>query len=323
MDRFDVFDLFLRQHGVARISQLRELGIAKSTISRARDRGFVADILPGVLRLTSMTDSFEMMAMAVQLQTMPDGFLSAFTALRIQGIWWLRDLPIWATVPVLAGPSISSSHVRTVLPEWVHRLESSWHHGHEHVDVVDGFRLQPSDSALFTIAGYTNDDGFERIAEQAWNLKLIAPGSFGEYVDTYRRSGRSGVARSVRWLESVADRERAIGSNFETDVLQAIRAVGLPEPEKQYEVIRRSGRPAFIDLAWPPIKLAIEPGHSRYHHGERERQDRIRDEELSELGWRTVRFDEVAREDLDQIGRDIAKEYRERALEFGIPPTSG
>jgi very-short-patch-repair endonuclease len=103
-------------------------------------------------------------------------------------------------------------------------------------------------------------------------------------------------------------------SGFEVAMLQAIRAIGLPEPHKQFPLQLLSGETIHLDLAWPDRRLAVEPGHSLYHEGELlTARDQARDRACGELGWHVMRFDETARSDLARCAGEIARTYRQRA----------
>ncbi len=83
-------------------------------------------------------------------------------------------------------------------------------------------------------------------------------------------------------------------------MIAAVRAVGLPEPVRQYPLVLRSGETIHIDIAWPGKCLGLEPGHSWHHGGDlRMRKDHARDSACAELGWQIVRLDEDLRDDLD------------------------
>jgi very-short-patch-repair endonuclease len=309
-----LLELFRCQHGVARRDQLVALGVHRATIWRSLRDGELVEILPGVVRVHSSPDTFEMRAMAVQLQAAPDGYLSSFTSARLHGIWEMPAAPVFVTVPRRIPGQRSTSHQRTPLPRWVARSESNWHDEAD-VALVAGFRLERADSMLFTLAARCNEHRFERIAEKAWHLGLVTPESLRGYVDHSRRRGRSGVRRMLWWLDKVGTRSRAMQSNFEVDLLHAVRTVGLPEPRKQHPLTLRSGETIHLDLAWPDRRLAVEPGHARYHAGDlRTERDDARDRACNELGWLIVRYNERARRDLAAVANEIATIYHARPI---------
>jgi len=95
--------------------------------------------------------------------------------------------------------------------------------------------------------------------------------------------------------------------------LRTIRLVGLPEPECQYALALANGEVIHLDLAWPDIRLAVEPGHSYWHRGVlKTRADMARDRACSELGWQVLRYDEAAQQDLTAVGQELQRIHRAR-----------
>jgi hypothetical protein len=78
-------------------------------------------------------------------------------------------------------------------------------------------------------------------------------------------------------------------SALESRVIACLATAGLPEPERQHPVVRPDGRKAFIDLAYPGQRVAIE-ADGWATHGQRRAfdQDRVRSNELVLLGWRVL-----------------------------------
>jgi very-short-patch-repair endonuclease len=308
----EILDLFARQHGCAHVDQLRELGMSTSSTYRWRRRQVVIDIMAGVVRLAGSPMSFAAMAMAAQLQSRPEGYLSGFTAGALRGLSGMPRRRVYVTVPRRPTGHVPRCRQRQTLPSWIDRSESNWHDD-RNVVLQGVFRLEEPYSMLFTIASAVNDHRFERIAEEAWKLRLITPPGLQRYVDDHRRRGRSGVTRTLHWLGRAEGRTRPMQSGLEVEFLQALRRAGLPEPTKQHPLKLRSGEVIHLDLAWPKVKLAIEPGHSWYHDGELlADRDRQRDRGCNELGWLVMRYSESARENLAACAAEIRNTYRLR-----------
>ena len=84
-----------------------------------------------------------------------------------------------------------------------------------------------------------------------------------------------------------------------------IEQVGLPTPVRQLPLTLPSGELIRLDLAWPDIRLAVEPGHSWWHGGDlRQRADQARDRACAVLGWHVHRYDETATTDRAAAARD-------------------
>jgi very-short-patch-repair endonuclease len=313
IDPPEVLALFRSQRGCAHLHQLLEWS-SRPSVRRRHDRGAIIEVLPKVFRLASAPDTFECRAMAAQLQSRPEGYLSGFTAAALRGISGMSRQRVFVTVPRrLPSSGRPACHQRTPLPVWVDRSESNWH-ADDQVLMVDGFRLEEPHSMMFTIAAHTNDVRFERAAEDAWNRRLITPDGLRAYVEEYRRQGRSGVTRTLRWLDRVGLRKRPMQSGLELALLTALRAAGLAEPEKQYPLRLANGEVIHLDLAWPDRRLAVEPGHSLFHRGTLvTARDQTRDRACGELGWHVMRFDESALRNIPRCVGEILRTHRARA----------
>ena len=72
-------------------------------------------------------------------------------------------------------------------------------------------------------------------------------------------------------------------------------------------------------MAWPDVRLAIEPGHSWWHGGDlRQRADQARDRACAVVGWHVHRYDEAASRDPVATSRELLALYRQRAADLGI-----
>ena len=121
------------------------------------------------------------------------------------------------------------------------------------------------------------------------------------------------MIRFEQWLERLSFRIGPSQSGLELDVLDAMRQAGLPEPERQLPLMLRTGEMIHIDLAWPRVRLGVEPGHSWWHGGDlKQRADQARDRACDEIGWRIVRTDESVRDDLVAFAAQLRVIYDER-----------
>jgi len=295
--------LFAAQHFVASTRQLEALGVASRTISWACRQGIVVRVIAGVVRLVGVPASFESDAMAVQLHAGLDGFLSGPTAARLYGLRAMPSAPIFVT---------TARRARRELPMWVNHVATTWSRPD---DVVEqgGFRLEQPLRMLLSLADVFNQHRFEKAAEDAWHLRLITPAAAAEYVESVRGRGRRGLAAVDTWLARTGARSRPVQSHFEFDLVAAVRRVGLPEPHRQYPLGLVNGERIHLDLAWPEVRLAVEPGHSWWHGGDlKMRADAARDRACSELGWLVLRYDEAARADLAAAAAEIRRVYATR-----------
>lgn len=104
-----------------------------------------------------------------------------------------------------------------------------------------------------------------------------------------RRPGRRGGATLRRAL-LVWSPGALPGSVAEVRLLRRLTALGLPEPQRQFDIRDPSGGfVARVDLAWPDRRVAVEYDGQRWHGPRRWGDDRRREERLRALGWRVER----------------------------------
>ncbi len=192
-------------------------------------------------------------------------------------------------------------------------VASMQHCGTEPVLHPSGCRVAHPLHTLRTLAAQFNFHRFERAAEDAWHLGLVTPIQAFEYLELVRRPGLAGVATYERWLDKALPRRRPSHSGLELDALNAIRMAGLPEPVRQHPLLLLSGELIHLDIAWPDVRFAVEPGHSWWHGGDpRMAADYARDRACGEVGWQVVRFDQSMRDDLRASGQQIRRLYQAR-----------
>ncbi len=306
----DVFDddllaLAARQHGVLTVRQLAGRGRSRSAISRARSRGVLVDVAPGVVRVASSPDTFRQRCMILQLHAGSVGFIGGMTAARILGLRAMPLAPVNYTAP--------RSFRRTV-PSWADLHITRWYdHVADRQELADGLVVATPMRMLWGLAASFNQFRFDRAAEDAWNLGLIDPQTAADYLEDHRCRGKDGVARLETWLEGALGRSRATQSNLERRLIEALEVVGLPTPSLQYPLTLRSGEVVHLDIAWPDVKLAVEPGDAWFHSGRHAvRRDQARDRGCVELGWQIVRFDESIRSDFLSAARQIRRIHASR-----------
>jgi very-short-patch-repair endonuclease len=311
MNRPEVLELLSRQHWVASVDQLREAGVSKAVLQLARRRGLLETPIRGVVKLAAVDLSFEGRLMVVQLAAGPTAFVSGPSA---GVLYQLRMMPRRP-----AEVTVMENHQLTV-PPWARLVRTSWID--EDRDVVarpDGLRVASPLRTLFGIARRFNQYLFERAAEDVWHRKLATPDEAADYLAAVRRSGRAGVTRFDNWLEKTAARSRPSQSGLELDFVDMLRHVGLPPAERQHPLLLLTGELIHLDLAWPDVRLAIEPGHSWWHGGDlRMRLDYARDRDCDEIGWRVIRYDEAAADDKERTARQVFAIYQRRKADLVV-----
>ena len=305
----DVLELAAEQYGVVSVAQLVSMGRSRSAISRARRRGVLVDVASGVVRIASSPTTFRQRCLTVQLQADAAGFVGGPTAARLLGLRAMPESPINYTAP---------RSFRRSLPEWADLHLTAWYDDvADRRTLADGLVVASPLRMLWGLAAGFNQHRFERAAEDAWNLRLITPTDAADYLGRHRCRGKDGVARLERWLDGALGRARPTQSNLERRLIEALERVGLPSPERQHPLLLPGGEIIHLDIAWPEVRLAVEPGAAPFHSGSLAvRRDQARDRACVELGWQVVRFDESIRSDLDAAARQVNRIYTARALQI-------
>jgi hypothetical protein len=246
--------------------------------------------------------------MALHLHARGEGFLSGWTAARLYGLRKMPDLPIHLTVP---------EGRRRDHPKWASVHRSSWYSDDDWTLTPDGMAIATPLRMMFGLAAAFNQFRFERAAEDAWHLGLVTPTSAAEYLDAHRCRGKDGVTRMETWLEHALGQARPAQSDLERVLMKALDDLGLPTPDRQFPVDLPTGERIHLDIAWPAIRFAVEPGAGWWHGGDLgQRRDQARDRSCGEIGWHVVRFDESMRADLVGSARQVARIHRRRAADL-------
>lgn len=306
MLRPDVLAFLAEHEWVATTAELEELGVSRSALTRARNRGLVTSPIHGMVVLGGAQLTFAGKMRLAVLGAGDEAFVSGQTAGSLHGLRGMSTSKVEITV--------YERRRLTNHPSWCRIVRTSWI---ESIDVQvrdsDNLRIASPLRTLFGLAAQFNQHHFERAAEDLWHRGLATPEQAWDYLQDIRRSGRTGVRTMETWLEKAALRDRPAQSNLELDFIDIVERMGLPAPKRQHPVVLVTGETVHLDIAWPDLRLAVEPGHSWWHGGDlRQRRDQARDRACNAVGWMVVRFDEEARRDLVAAGREVVAIYRRR-----------
>lgn len=302
-----LLQLARHQFGIVHRTQLAaDLGLTRSQITGLRQRSELVEMLPSTYRIASHPDTFLCRALATQLWAGGVGFLSSWSAARV---YELRKMPadtIHFTVP--AGFSRRT-------PRWIHLDRTSWYSTSDRRSLSTGLIVAEPERMLFGLAADINQRRFDRAVEDAWHRKLITPKSLAAYLEQHRCRGKNGVARLDRWLTGNTHRARPSQSHLEMLFIEAFDRVGLPPAVRQHPVTLPNGEVIHLDIAWPDIRLAVEPGAAWFHGGDAgQARDHDRDLACNELGWLIIRLDETNRSDPLSAARRVERAHRQRSL---------
>jgi hypothetical protein len=308
-----ILDLARAQHGLLSRRQLIDLDVSSSRIHRMANSGLLVDVLPTVWLVAPSPDTHDMRCRALTLWCDGVGFLSGQTAGRLHGLTRMRTSPVEYTVP---------HGFKRTAPGWASLRQTSWYGGDDdRIDLESGLTVAHPYRMLFGLAADSwTQRWFDNAADEAWNLGLIEPCRLGEYLERHRCRGKDGVARIDDWVERAVHRERPAQSHLERDLIHALVNAGLPTPVRQHRLcLPPDDVVIHLDIAWPDIRLAIEPGHSLFHRGETAAErDTLRDLGCSQLGWSIHRLTEGIRTDLPHFARMIRSIHRQRSRDIPL-----
>jgi len=124
--------------------------------------------------------------------------------------------------------------------------------------------------------------------------------------------GRPGIRTLRQAIECVRPRT---DSPMETTLRLAIVRAGLPEPEINYRIHLSAGRDAYLDLAYPALRVAVE--YDGDHHRTDDRQyhrDGDRLWTIESNGWRIIR---VNRSHMANDAREATRRVRHALTSVG------
>ena len=105
---------------------------------------------------------------------------------------------------------------------------------------------------------------------------------------TFGGKGRKGTRAFKVLLFGRDDREGLLRSRLESKMMRILRRIGTPAPNHK---VSDGSRIAFLDFAYPDLKVGIETHGAVWHHGEeRWKKDLARDRWLKSMGWSVLYY---------------------------------
>lgn len=234
-----------------------------------------------------------------------------------QGVFAIAGAPLdWTTrqlaAVLAAGPGAAVSHLAAAR---LHRLPAFDRAGlevtiprgrryrrpgvrtHESTDldrcnvvVRDGVPVTDPNRTLLDLGRYLGVPRLTRAVEAARRMELVTWRSLISTLARHARKGRHGTRRLRAVILANAHREEITDTDMELLVLGLIRDAGLPEPVIRHHVYDGDRFVAEVDLAYPPLKIAIECDGSVHLIEEVRDRDLEKQNELVLLGWQVLRF---------------------------------
>lgn len=297
------------RHGAFTRRQAAALGLGRNAIARLEQRGFLHEPVPGVLVVGGSPPTWHQSLIVATMEGGDERIAVAGTAARLHQL----DGSGPPTPLHIAGRRGASSALAEVQLHQTLR-----HYPPDHVTEVMGIRVPT-------------------LARTLCDLARHEPQRYEHAADDFQRRGHS-----LGWLEHTADAIRVSGpwrrlvaddlqrrrrdgrvgdSWFERLLEECLRSPMLPALQRQYVV--RNERDEFVarvDLAIPPLRIAIEAHSRRFHTGPRaEASDEARDLRLAAAGWLTsyIGWQSVT-ESPRQVRAHVEGVVARRAADLGV-----
>ncbi|MEZ5215094.1 MAG: hypothetical protein R2715_00555 [Ilumatobacteraceae bacterium] len=278
-NRRQLDELVARRHGVVTVEDLLDLGYRPKSIESLVTRRQLVPMLPGVYRSPAWPPGERQRLLAICRRS-PHAVISHTTAGQV---WRIRKMS-GSTIRVLT-PHRSSPELPGVTVHRCRRIDP--------VDIVvapDGVRLTSPPRTLFDASSLLGAGPDESALEQVLDRGMCTLATVAGTVERLARGGRPGSAE-MRLVLCAARPGRVGAIRSRTCVVQALRRHGLPEPHRQFPIRLPNGRLIHPDLAYPAQMLAIEIDHPFWHLQRiRSHRDKVRDRQLTRIGWRTIRI---------------------------------
>jgi very-short-patch-repair endonuclease len=270
--------LAVRQHGAVALAQALALGLSNRQVRHRLEAGRHVLLRPGVVAPAGAPPTWLQIAMAATLAAGEGAVLSHASAAA------LRDLS------VRDGEQIEISNVRARQ----HRLAGITAHRFVVLEpdrtTYQGIPVTTVARTIVDLSGRLGADALGRLLDEALRRRLVTIDSVVECL------GRLAPAPGRR--PSVVERVLAQRgadfdpghSAFESRVLRALAAGGLPRPVVQHR-LTVAGRRYRIDLAYPSERIAIELDGYEHHAGRSAFDaDRARGNDIVGEGYALLRF---------------------------------
>lgn len=271
--------LAARQYGLYTTDQALAAGLTSSALCRRQESGRVQRLEPEVYRAAGAPETWHQRLLIACLTE--DAVASHRAA---AALFALDGFP----------PRI----VEVVTPRWKRRPNPSVR-VHESTDLREAHRTQRCGIPVTTIERTLIDLGavvprikVEQAFDEALRQGLTTPEAVRDRFLQLARRGRRGVGVLRPLLERRLGTSGPRPGEFERRVGRLLVNAGVPEPVFEH-IIRTLGGAfvARVDLAYPPLRLAIECDSDRWHSGRARRQaDLDRQNRLVLAGWTILRF---------------------------------
>lgn len=267
------------QQGLLTTQDLEALGVSRAVRRTLVRNGDLVPLHRGVFAVGPDPVSWEQMLRAALLAPGTRRVATHRSALRVHGMRSVDDeIEVAVRYPArsrLEGVTVHRS---------VDLIERD-------IMVVQGMEVTTPARSLVDAGLVLGPSEVARLVDHALAIEQVTRAELQGIRRRVGEHGRTGVGSIDAALEDLPADAEAAESGPEIELLRLIHQAGLPLPVCQHAVRTRAGRQRRIDMAYPREMLALEyDGLEPHSTPAAFRGDRVRQNELVELGWRVLRF---------------------------------
>lgn len=278
------------QHGLITRAQVLAAGGSDSVIRRRTRSGRWERVGRGVFAITGVPWTWRRRLCAIVLTLGEHAVVSHRAAAKLLGVGGSGEPPYEFSVPVDAAPRPvpTPPHARPVeVPVVIH--ESVDLH-HASAVEVDGM-LVTGPARLAVDLGSVID--FRQYRSAVARIRNDHGVSWLDLERQYRRhsiQGRNGCGALRDLLDLHHEEAGAPDEVVESLLGDLLAEAGLPAPVPQFAVQRPDGRMAYVDLAYPQLRIAIETEGRIHLREDVHEADNERRNQLLLAGWTILHF---------------------------------
>jgi very-short-patch-repair endonuclease len=300
MDDALAMELAATQHSLITRNQALDVGLGRSWVKDRCDDGILARAHLGVYRFTSAADSRDQRLLAACLAVGSPSAASHRAAANTHGIWSTGEELVEITVGRDRSPELAGVTMHRLAD-----LDERW------ITVIDGVPVTTPARTLVDLGAVLPLGSVSRALDRAIGRQLVSLSDVRVAMNAVAKKGRVGVGVIRRLLDersSEAHIDRS-ASVLEARMSTLLRRYGVPTPVSEYKVHDPRGQfVGRVDFAYPGVRYAIEVDGYEAHVGLHEfRPDRVRQNDLVDLGWSLHRFTWT---EVDQLSIRVAQRIR-------------
>lgn len=272
------------QLGLVTRTQALAAGMTRSTIAGRLTSGAWDATLPGVYRAAAAPRTAEQRILAHCLHL--DGYASHETAAWLWGLSGFGE-PDKVHVSTTRGKESPSEDAVV----------------HTRRDGLGEYTLRrhvPTTLLARTVLDVTpglSRDRLEVVLDSGWRIRRELFDELDELISTLKPRGREGIA-TLTELVMIRRGTVATDSDFETQVLQRVRAAGLIAPLLQCSLYDGQKVLMRADFVWPAQKVVLLPDGTSFHKPKKQfEEDAAIRARLTALGWKYISVPRGLRDD--------------------------